>query len=117
MATPSLTSAAIPNTPSQPTVTNIRKEWSWFISSRTDTDIDLKQILEKLRPSNLGDIPERKIPKMKKTRSKKNSTYCSYLNRLSAAFRDQSSAETVYVFATPHYALQSHTTSSSDKWG
>jgi hypothetical protein len=132
-AASSLRAGMLPNTPdapSQPPVERSsplesvwppirdgdRKERSLFIYPRTNKEIHSLEMLEKLRRYDLGRIPEIEIPEMKKTLRNQQSTYCDYLNRLSAAFRDRNSVDTVYIFLRSLLYSQSHTASSSDKW-
>jgi hypothetical protein len=69
-----------------------RKERSLFIYPRTNKEIDSKEMIQKLCPSGLGDIAEGEIPQLPKPRNHSHVKFLNYLNKLSTAFRDPSSA-------------------------
>ena len=77
--------------PGWPTIdSHKRDEWNKYIYPHVNTTISPEEMLNKLYPAHATSPSLAAVPKMTKTKENPTSTYCTYLNELSAEFHHSS---------------------------
>jgi hypothetical protein len=88
----------------QPTVDGCnRDKWDSHIHPDANTTLDPEEMLQKLcPPDRRGHLPSLAPPTMRKRGTRANSTYCDYLNKLSALFKHLKRAYILPICAATH---------------
>jgi hypothetical protein len=119
-ATSSTTAAMVDNGPSTPKVYSqpvvqhfplrstvdgcTRVNWDSHIHPDANTTLDPEEMLQKLcPPDRRSHLPSLVPPTMRKRGTRGNSTYCDYLNKLSAKFKDPKCVYILPICPATHY--------------